>query len=235
MNLKTLFILCTSAVLIIACKRKGTVSGKVTNVFDGLPVEGIEVRISENSDLSPSSKNLQIGASDTNGDYMINVTYNTRISYDYYVSLNPNDNYNKENPYLVKDTVSDILKAYFYFTSQYRSLKQDITDVKKTKGKQHFDFNVAPCGRLRIIARNVSPANDSDKIVVSVIDKNLIEGATTVYSGKFRVPVTGSYMLIPTSGTVSLKWLVTSNNQKTTLYDTIPLAPFSKATYYIEY
>ena len=193
------------------------------------------MRVSENSDISADSKNLQIGTTDKNGDYLINATYNTRLSYDYYISLNPNGSYTKENPYLVKDTSSSILKAYFYYSSQYRSLMQDITDIKKSKGNQHFDFNVAPCGRLRIIARNVAPADDSDKIVVSVIDKNLVDGAAIVYSGKFRMPVTGNYMLIPTNGTVSIKWLITSNNKKTTLFDTIPLEPYTKSNYYIEY
>ncbi len=220
--------------LILSCKRKGTVSGTVTNVFDNKPVEGVEVKVSQTSELN-DSKGTQVSTTDANGNYRINATYNTRVTYDYYVSLKPNDNYNSADPFTVKDTVQDVYKAYFYYTSHYRSLKQDITAVKKSKGNQQFDFNVAPGGRLRIAARNVAPADPEDKIEVSVVDKNLPDGAKLIYTGKTSIPVTGNYSLVPTSGTVSIKWKVTTPTMQTITIDTIPLPAFSKATYYINY
>ncbi|MES2680358.1 MAG: hypothetical protein V4635_10755 [Bacteroidota bacterium] len=231
---KTLLVF-SCCLALMSCKRKGTVSGTVTNVFDNKPVEGIEVRITQSAELDPSNKAMQVSPTDANGNFKINATYNTRVTYDYYISLNPNANYNTADPFVVKDTTPVEYKAYFYYTSHYKGLTQDIKDVKKTKSNQDFTFNVAPGGRLRIVARNVAPADAADKIEVSVVDKNLPDGAKNVYSGKNTVPATGNYMMVPTSGTVSLKWKVTTQGVETMSYDTIPLPAFSKATYYINY
>ncbi|HOZ87700.1 MAG TPA: hypothetical protein PL029_08080 [Bacteroidia bacterium] len=235
MKLSKTLLVFSCCLALIACKRKGTVSGTVTNVFDNKPVEGVEVRITQSAELDPSNKAMQVSSTDPNGNFKINATYNTRVTYDYYISLSPNANYNTADPFVVKDTTPAEYKTYFYYTSHYKSLQQDIKDVKKSKGNQNFAFNVAPAGRLRIIALNVAPADPTDKIEVSVVDKNLPDGSKTVYSGKNTVPATGSYMLVPTSGTVSLKWKVTRPGGETLSYDTIPLPAFSKATYYINY
>lgn len=224
------------AISLATCKRSGTVNGKVTNVFNGKPVEGIAVKISQSAELKPDSKALQLATTNADGSFMINATYNTRVTYDYYISLQPNENYVATNQFSVKDTVSEISKAYLYYTSQYKTLKQDISNIKKTKDNQYFEFNVAPCARLKIVATDTIPKNDNSRVIVTFIDRNLTTGNPIIYSKTTRESsIPGDYILVPTSGTVSISWYVNSENPAYVHTDTLVLTAFTKSTYHIYY
>ena len=233
------FLISLCCLLFVGCKRKGNVSGKVINAIDGSSVEGVEVRITYTADKlfnKNEAKSIQLTTTDSEGNYLINAVYNTKINYDYYVSLNPNDSYVKDNQFFVKDTSSFISKSYYYQASQYTAILQDIKPIKKTKSGQNFDLKAATCARLKIIAKNVAPANESDKIEVTLIDKNLKDGGVVIFSNKvLETPVVGNYSLIPTAGSVSLKWSVTELNSTKIFYDTIAVQPHSKTVFYINY
>jgi len=235
---KILFVsICLLA--LASCKRKGDVTGKVLNAIDGSPVEGVDVRVTYSADdLSNSDKttSIQLASTDAAGDYRINAVYNTKIGYEYYVSLNPNDAFDKTNQFFVKDTTANISKTFYYFAAQYSGISQDIKPIKKTKKSQNFELKAATCARLKIVARNVLPINDSDKIVVTLVDNKLKDGGVEIFSNKVKeTPAIGNYSLIPTVGKASLKWVVTDLSGTRTFYDTISVVPYTKATFRINY
>lgn len=236
MTISKLYLIIICAISLAACKRSGSVNGKVTNIFNGEPVEGIAVKISQSAELKPDAKALQLATTKTDGKFMINATYNTRVTYDYYISLQPNENYVASSQFTVKDTASEISKAYLYYTSQYKTLKQDISNVKKTKDNQYFEFNVAPCARLKIVATDTIPKNDNSRVIVTFIDRYITTGNPIIYSKTTRESSTpGDYILVPTSGTVSISWYVNSESPAYVHTDTLVLTPFTKSTYHIYY
>ena len=45
MSLNKWFLICSLGLIFAGCKRKGPVTGKITNIYDGKPVEGVSVKV----------------------------------------------------------------------------------------------------------------------------------------------------------------------------------------------
>jgi hypothetical protein len=228
-SLTVFFLLCIFA----SCKKKGMATGRVTSVFDGAPMEGVLIHKTYSGDayLTPSAGwELPAVTSDANGDFIINAKYSRRPLFDYNISLLPNENYVSGYPQQMTDTSSETSFTYWYFNSEYRAISssQSWYELKKKRRTQHYEFQVAPCARIKFVATNVAPFNADDAIYVDTVDENFETGYESLFSQSPGFPPEIGYKSVPTGGTIKLRWKVRKKGQENLFYDTVALPAFKK-------
>lgn len=229
MRISGIFII--SAVFFFAsCKKKGEISGKVTNLFDGSPVEGIQVQVhySNGSWLNYKSGEFAPVTTDSEGSFSFDASYKRNKRYVYAISLRASGG-SLDQP----DSVAETVKSYLFHSGTYAGIdaSQDNQTLNKDKS-QHFDFKVIPTARLLIVVKREFPNNPSNPIRVMIDDPKM--NYPDFYDFELRSDLSqGVYKyVVPVNGKVKIRWIINNNEVHA---GTVELLPFKKTIYQIKY
>lgn len=232
--MKNYCLIVVAVLLLTSCKRKGSMSGKVVNAYNGQPVKGIQLRLEGmNSGLFASKNNQRLDdvVSDENGQFTFNYKFQD----------------NKRSYYTITamdklggiDTAAPIFEKYMlnngvYCLSCVPTVSGTEEELKSTVIK------VAPACRLKLRHQRIS----GNYNYLYVTFGNEIFAASAQYSSYYSYAQQqfidwDVYTLVPATGKIYLTWTASQYNNPSsnsvTYYDTLDVTPFGKIDYLIKW
>jgi len=210
--------------LAASCRRKGDASGKIINVLNGEPVEGLTVNLEEYKLRMVSSKRFtrKLGETTTNSNGEFVMDYPAKIGTGYYRLLTID-----EMHFGHMDTTA--IKDIKFIAGEYPGCEKVSWDYKN-HSRNDLDFYVAPVARIKIVPHNINHYFDNETMYVAFSDDNY---SKTVASYNNRnLPVVNDYIQFPSNGKIYVYINIPSSM---VLFDTIYVKPFDKITYHFNY
>ena len=217
----------------VACRKRDSVTGTVTNLITGQPVSNIKVNVTGINSGFFSDKvltQLNSGLTDANGKFSIDIKFKADKKTKYYISI--------DGPVQAMDTGAVIDEKYSIDENLYPLCNSSVTAMHHPPG--NIDFRVAPLSRIKLVGHQlppfITPVGDGVTVTLSgpgfsfAVNGNVVNQSTPklIYQGF------DEYLQVPSDGKVFITWSKTRNNtQSGPFYDTVFVAPFAKNVYHV--
>jgi hypothetical protein len=226
--MKTIFPFLIALIFVfISCRKKGEVTGRVTNYFDKTPVEGIHLMIGYTNGSFFNYKSGEIGpaVTDANGEFKIDTRYKRSKRMEYSIGIRMPDTG------LEMDTLSETSVRY---SSWYKPFQNQAFYHLDKSESQHCEFYVVPQARLRVKIKDVPPTT-TDYIEVFIEDP--ATESPQIYNSEFGTDSTAGYYkyVVPVNNQVRIKYSLSGSSGTLWETKTIQLSPFKKTTFLLEY
>lgn len=203
-------------VSIAGCKRKGQVSGQVTNIYDGTGIGGLKVSVSqeEKKVLGNTASEVGNAVTNSNGEFLISFSGNTRQRYNYRCGVQIGWN--------TEDTVS-------VFSENFIAFPPAIVSVPiEEKGSDNIQLSIAPASRVIFVISNNSGAS-IERFELGTIIKGTEFMLHTSSGGIAPILVAA----LPSNGQIHLILRMTRSGINSEKTDTVFVKPFEKTRHYI--